>query len=123
MIDMEWAREFALDWIEAWNSRDLDRILSHYTDDFTMSSPTNEELLHIPDGMLRGKEEVRENWQKSLAMLPSLHFELIDVFAGINVITIYFNNSGRKLVAETLLLNNDRKVTRGFAQWSVINKM
>lgn len=39
MIDREWALEFARDWIESWNSHDMDRILSHYTDDFEMSSP------------------------------------------------------------------------------------
>jgi ketosteroid isomerase-like protein len=30
---------FASDWIAAWNSHDLDRILAHYEDDFEMTSP------------------------------------------------------------------------------------
>ena len=30
-----WAKE----WIEAWNAHDADRVLSHYADDFEMSSP------------------------------------------------------------------------------------
>ena len=38
MIDPEWALAFAADWIESWNAHDMNRILSHYTDDFEMSS-------------------------------------------------------------------------------------
>ena len=33
------AELFASDWIAAWNSHDLDRILAHYEDDFEMTSP------------------------------------------------------------------------------------
>jgi len=33
------AERFGADWIAAWNSHDLDRVLTHYEDDFEMSSP------------------------------------------------------------------------------------
>jgi ketosteroid isomerase-like protein len=39
MIDKAFADHFAADWIDSWNKHDLDRILSHYIDDFEMSSP------------------------------------------------------------------------------------
>ncbi|HEX5049396.1 MAG TPA: nuclear transport factor 2 family protein, partial [Gammaproteobacteria bacterium] len=39
MITQDFAQTFAHEWIDAWNSHDLDRILSHYADDFVMSSP------------------------------------------------------------------------------------
>jgi len=39
MIDKAFAERFAMEWIESWNAHDLDRVLSHYTDDFEMSSP------------------------------------------------------------------------------------
>ncbi len=38
-ITPERAESFAAEWIAAWNARDLLRVLSHYTDDFEMSSP------------------------------------------------------------------------------------
>ena len=38
MIDSTWAHEFAREWIAAWNSHDLELILSHYADDFEMAS-------------------------------------------------------------------------------------
>ena len=35
MIEIGWARAWAEEWIAAWNSGDLDRILSHYSDEFS----------------------------------------------------------------------------------------
>ena len=34
MIEKNFAEEFARNWITAWNSHDLERILSHYSDQF-----------------------------------------------------------------------------------------
>jgi len=39
MLSKAFADHFAAEWIAAWNSHDLERILSHYTDNFEMSSP------------------------------------------------------------------------------------
>ena len=33
------AKRFAREWIEAWNSHDLDAILSHYATDVVLTSP------------------------------------------------------------------------------------
>lgn len=38
MINDE-AKQFAEHWISAWNKHDLEEILSHYTDDFDMTTP------------------------------------------------------------------------------------
>lgn len=34
MIDTAFAEHFAHEWIEAWNSHDLEAVLSHYSDDY-----------------------------------------------------------------------------------------
>lgn len=39
MISREFAERFAKDWVDAWNRHDLEAVLSHYADDFEMSSP------------------------------------------------------------------------------------
>jgi ketosteroid isomerase-like protein len=119
MIDQQWAQAFAEDWIASWNVHDIDRILSHYTDDFEMSSPLIVERFDLPEGKLKGKQAVAEYWRPSLSMSPPLQFELIEVFVGIESITLYYNNIGRRLVAETLLFNRSGKVIHGMAQWSV----
>ncbi len=50
MLERGWALEFAREWIESWNSHDLERILAHYTEDFEMSSPLIVERLEGPRG-------------------------------------------------------------------------
>ena len=38
MITRDWATHFAKEWVDSWNAHDLERVLSHYADDFEMSS-------------------------------------------------------------------------------------
>lgn len=120
MLDADWAKAFAHDWIDAWNSRDMDRILFHYSDDFEMSSPLIVQRLEVPNGTLKGKQAVRAYWEPSLASDPPLKFELIDLLVGIDSITLYYRSVGRRIVAETLLFDDDRRAIRGMSQWSVV---
>ena len=55
MIDKVFSEHFARQWIDSWNSHDLGRILSHYSDDFEMSSPLIINIVGEPSGMLKGK--------------------------------------------------------------------
>lgn len=121
MIDREWALKFAKDWIDSWNSHDMTRILSHYTDDFEMSSPLILERLGHSEGAIRGKDAVREYWLPSLSLDPPLWFELMDVLVGVAQVTLYYRSVGRRVVAETLFIDGSGKATRGIAQWSVTN--
>lgn len=119
MLDRAWAREFARDWIDAWNSHDLDRILSHYSEDFEMSSPLIIERMGLSSGKLAGKSQVADYWRSSMTLSPPLHFELIDVLVGVDQLTIYYSNSRRRVVAETLTFDASLKATKGCSQWSV----
>jgi hypothetical protein len=49
------ADRFGKDWIEAWNSHDLDSILSHYSEDFVMPSPHIAVIAGEPSGVLNGE--------------------------------------------------------------------
>ena len=120
MIDPELAKDFTQDWIEAWNTHDIERILAHYDDTIEMVSPLIVERLGKTDGQLRGKAAVRKYWLPSLVQDPPLVFELLGVFAGVDSVTIHYHNRGRRVVAETLFLNDSLKVTRGVVHWSVM---
>ena len=39
MIEQHFAYKFTEDWIASWNSHDIESILEHYTEDFTIESP------------------------------------------------------------------------------------
>lgn len=122
VIAPRWALTFAQEWIEAWNSHDLERILSHYSEDFEMASPLIVERMGEPSGVLRGKAAVRTYWAKGLAAQPPLRFELLDVLAGIRSITIYYRSVGRRVVAEVLEFDARREVIRGAAHWTVASQ-
>jgi hypothetical protein len=113
VIDQAWAHDFANEWIAAWNSHDLDRILSHYVEDFEMSSPLIIERNIDPSGVLRGKAAIRKYWAIGLAAVPPIQFELIDVHVGVNSIGILYRSIGRRRVIEMLAFNEQREVIRG----------
>ena len=114
MIDRAWAKQFAEDWIEAWNAHDLERILSHYTDDFVMSSPLIIERMGVAEGVLKGKDAVRPYWQQGLEARPPLHFDLRDVLVGVNTIAIYYHSTTlNRMVAEIVTLNAQGQVVSG----------
>ncbi len=120
MIDTEWAREFAADWIDAWNSADLDRILAHYTDDFEMSSPLIVERMGIETGQLKGKDAIRPNWAAGLNAHPRLHFELIAVFTGANSVALHYRNTTRdRVVIEVIEFDHTLRGTRAQAMYAL----
>jgi len=116
MIDKAFADNFAAEWIEAWNERDLERVLSHYTDDFEMSSPVIVKIADEPAGTLKGKPAVRSYWAKALELIPHLHFELLATLIGVNSIALYYHGH-RGAAAEVFHFNQDGKVTRAYAHY------
>lgn len=116
IIEKEWARRFAEEWVAAWNSHDLERILSHYTDDFEMCSPLIVERMHEPSGILRGKAAVRLYWGPALeSAVPPIRFELLAVYTGADRIAIHYRSVHRAFVIEVLTFNADRRATHGMA--------
>ncbi len=117
-MDNTFAEHFANDWIDSWNSHDLQRILSHYADDFEMSSPKIIQLANEPTGTLRGKAAVGAYWAKALQLIPDLHFKLITTLIGVNSITLYYQGAQGHLAAEVFHFSQDRKVIKAFAHYS-----
>ena len=91
-INKQFAIEIAKDWQESWNAHDLDRILSHYTEDFTMTTPFIAQMGQDPTGTLHGKGAVGAYWEKALQRFPDLHFELLDVLFTSNTVCVYYHS-------------------------------
>jgi hypothetical protein len=116
VIDRGFAREFATEWIAAWNSGDLERIFAMYADDFEMRSPLIAERGFAATGVLRGKAAIRPYWAAGIANArPPLCFELIDAYGGVNTIAIHYRSVGRKHVIEVIELDEHRRGIRGSA--------
>jgi len=118
MIQKDFAEKFAQDWIESWNAHDLDRILSHYSDDFEMSSPLIAKVAGEGSGKLKGKDNVRAYWARALERIPDLHFALVTVLFGVDTVTLYYEGP-RGLSAEVFHFNADQQVDRAQAHYTV----
>jgi hypothetical protein len=70
----EEATTFALRWIEAWNSRDLEAVLSDFEETVEFTSPLALATVAVPT--VRGKPALRAYWQAALARVTSLRFTL-----------------------------------------------
>ncbi len=116
MIAPEFANEFARDWIDAWNRRDLERVLSHYADDFEMSSPYIATLAGEPSGRLRGKEAVAAYWAEALRRLPALAFEHVKTLAGADSVAIYYRGV-RGMAVEVFFFDTAGRVVRACAHY------
>lgn len=117
MIEKGFAERFAKEWVAAWNSHDLERVLEHYEDDFEMSSPVIVTLMGEPSGKLKGKAAVGAYWAKALKALPGLRFELLAALAGADSVTVYYKGH-RGLSAEVLHFGKDGKVRAAFAHYA-----
>src|SRR5258705_5891623 len=112
------AERFAHEWIKAWNSHDLDSILSHYTDDLEFSSPFIPEIAGEPSGILRGKGAVGAYWQKALARRPDLAFTLERVLWGIRSVVIQYRRHDGRPAMEWFELGADGKIVRSAAHYA-----
>lgn len=120
MIDTVFAERFAHEWVEAWNSHDLSAVLSHYSDDFEMSSPFIIAFSPESGGILRGKEAVAQYWAAALEKFNDLHFVLDSVFVGADSIALMYTSVlDKKAVAvEVFFFNESGKVVKAVAHYS-----
>lgn len=116
-MNTEQIQRFATEWVSAWNSHDLNEILSHYEDDFEMSSPVIVQTMGEPSGTLKGKKLISQYWAKALDRYPDLYFELLHVLAGANSVTIIYNGV-RGLSAELFFFSETGKVSSAYAHYT-----
>ncbi len=111
-------KKFAAEWIESWNSHDLDRILSHYADDIEVTTPMIKTAMGIDSGTLRGKALVRQYWEAALKRVPDLHFELIECTQSIDSLAIYYQSVMAKKAIEVMFFDPEGKVTKVIAHYN-----
>ncbi len=109
-------KKLAREWIAAWNSHDLDRIMAHYAEDIQFNSPVITQLLGKIDGQINDKAALRAYFTKGLKYYPNLRFELLHILVGVDSITLIYNGV-RGLSAEVMRLNSDGRVCEVLAHY------
>lgn len=111
-------KQFVNEWLEAWNSHDIDRIMSHYSEDIEVTTPMIRLAAGIDSGTLKGKQNVREYWSKALSRLPDLRFELIEITTGVDSFAIYYHSVLGKRAIEVMFYGEDEKIWRMFSMYT-----
>ena len=111
--------QFAEEWVNAWNSHDLERILAHYDDEVVLTSPVALKLLNNGNGVVRGKAALREYFLRGIEAYPERRFEFIDVLWGVETIVLYYGNNVRgSKSAEVMQLTSAGKIRRVWANYN-----
>jgi ketosteroid isomerase-like protein len=118
MLTESQVHTLALHWVEAWNSHDLDKIMSHYVEDIVLVSPVAAKILNEPSGKVIGKNALREYFKKGLEVYPNLKFELIDIMWGISSVVFYYVNQNGTKTGEFMEVDSTGKVTKVIANYN-----
>ncbi|MDX2369659.1 MAG: nuclear transport factor 2 family protein [Colwellia sp.] len=110
--------EFSREWLEAWNAHDLERVLKHFSEDFSITTPMIKVALGIDTGTISGKDNVREYWAAALVKIPDLKFELIEVTSSVNSIALYYKSVMGKMAIEVMYFNELGEVNEVVAHYT-----
>jgi SnoaL-like protein len=113
------AQDFAHEWIEAWNSHDLERILEHYAEEVEVTSPLVEAVLGPGRVTVRGKPALLAYWSKALARFPDLRFLLFRAYAGPQSVILHYQSVQGLVAAECMELDADGRVFRVLAHYAL----
>lgn len=102
-------RRLVEEWMEAWNSRDLDRIMEHYATSVEFEANTVVRRWNRPDGRLHGANELREHFRIGLELAPKLHFELEEIFLSPSGYAVLYGRDNGNRVLDVVELNTNQQ--------------
>jgi ketosteroid isomerase-like protein len=107
-------QSIAFKWFETFNNKELEKLLSLYDDDAEHFSPKLRILQPETNGLVKGKQALREWWQDAFNRLPSLNYKVKSLTAnGDRVFMEYIRTADgedQMLVAEVLDIREDKIV-------------
>lgn len=109
------ARQFASEWIQAWNQHDLAKICAFYAEGCELSSPFIPEVIKRPITEIKGLSNIRRYWEKAFAAMPNISFELVSVMAGVDSIVITFYGVYNALSGNVFYFDKDNKIIKSSA--------
>ena len=118
MLTEDTARAFATHWVQAWNARDLDDIMSHYGPEVVLVSPVAAKLLNDPSGTVKGRDAVRRYFKLGLEAYAELKFELVDVMWGLSSVVLFYVNQKGTKTGELMEMDASGKVVRVVAHYN-----
>ena len=97
-------------WFEAFNSHNLDKLLSLYDDEAEHYSPKLKIRHPETNGLVVGKEALRIWWKDAFDRLPTLHYKVTSLTSNSDRVFMEYsrivNGEGNMNVAEVLEIKN-----------------
>lgn len=104
--------DFAKEWLDAWNSHDLDKIMEHYSENIDFVSPIIQQMGINAEGKISNKSDLKDYFSKALQKYPNLHFELYHELKGANSTVLFYRSVSNSFSAEYMELNNEGKISK-----------
>ena len=73
-MDRDLVERFALEWVAAWNRKDVEAVLAHFTDEAAFTSPLA--AATVGTATVAGKDALRAYWQAAVGRATTLDFTL-----------------------------------------------
>src|SRR6478672_5389692 len=91
--------DFANEWVNAWNSHDLEKIMSNDSETLQFTSPLIKQMGINESGTITNKRELRSYFEKGLQKYPDLQFELYHVLNGVNSVVLFYKSVNNMISA------------------------
>jgi len=119
-ISDSFAKEHIERWINAWNNKDLETVLSMFTEDIEFSSPKIKLITpQFNSEKVDNKQNLKHYWSTALQKLISLHFTPKDYFIKGNICVLEyiatFDGKSKFLSIEKSEFNDDNKIYKASA--------
>ncbi len=110
---MENRKEFARWWAHTWSNRDVDAVVACFSEDVRFVSPRAAEVTGNP--VVLGRQALRDYWQRALAGVESIVFEVervLEDVAGEEIVIVYTSNidGRRKRACEFMHFDDEGKI-------------
>ena len=114
------ARAFADRWISEWNRKDVEAVLSHFSESVNFTSPRAKAT--VGTSRVEGKSRLREYWTKAIDRIQTIHFTLDYVIRDGDRIGLVFiaEIDGRRMrCVEFMVFGDDGLVREGEAMQGI----
>jgi ketosteroid isomerase-like protein len=114
------ARAFADRWISDWNHKDVEAVLTHFSEGVVFTSPQAKAI--VGSVRVEGKSRLREYWTNAISRIQTIRFTLDSVISDRNRMGIVYvaEIDGKRMRAvEFLAFDDDGLVRDGEAMYGV----
>jgi hypothetical protein len=120
MVERKILLDHARDWLNAWNTRDINRIMLHYHEDVEFYSPTVIKRWNEPEGRLIGKTALRNHFLKGFEDGNHIKFELLGILGGLDCVAMVYRKGPAGMGVNVVSMNAEgliRKVMVFGSDW------